>query len=123
VLDVAHNPDGMSALVSSLAEAFAFERVVFVVGILQDKDHVGMLTEMARLPSILILTEPRFARSAPATELLEAAAGVGLPAEVEPDVTRAVDMALEAAGEMDLVCVTGSHYVVGEARPHLLGAL
>jgi dihydrofolate synthase/folylpolyglutamate synthase len=120
VLDVAHNPDGMSALVSSLAEAFAFQRVVFVVGILKDKDHAGMLAEMARVPSALILTEPRFARSASAEELLAAAAQMGLQAEVVPDVVAAVQRALESADEMDLVCVTGSHYVVGEARQHLI---
>ena len=50
ILDVAHNPDGMAALINSLVEAFAFERVVFVVGILGDKDYRGMLSEIARVP-------------------------------------------------------------------------
>ncbi|MEA2432672.1 MAG: dihydrofolate synthase / folylpolyglutamate synthase [Actinomycetota bacterium] len=121
VLDVAHNPDGMSALVTSLAEAFAFGRVVFVVGILKDKDYKGMLAEMARIPSALVLTEPRFARSAPAEELLAASVELGLSAEVVQDVPGAVDRALTTAEATDLVCVTGSHYVVGEARPHLVG--
>ena len=59
ILDVAHNPDGMSALVTSLLEAFALERVFFVIGILGDKDYEGMLRELVRIPSHLILTEAR----------------------------------------------------------------
>ena len=120
VLDVAHNPDGLSALVASLSEAFAFERVVFVVGILQDKDHEGMIAELTRVPSAVLFTQPRFARSASTNELEAAAERLGCPATSIADVATAVDAAMAEAGENDLVCVTGSHYVVGEARGHLL---
>lgn len=120
VLDVAHNPDGISALVFSLSEAFAFERIVFVVGILRDKDFKGMLAELTRIPSAIVFTQPRFARSA-SIEMLEAAAGdLGLPSASAPSVEEALEVAFSEAGERDLVCVTGSHYVVGEARSHLL---
>ncbi len=120
VLDVAHNPDGVSALVVSLSEAFAFERVVFVVGILKDKDHRGMIAEMTRVPSAIIFTEPRFSRSAAVAALEATAAEIGCPSTSAPDVERALAAAFAEAGPNDLVCVTGSHYVVGEARGHLL---
>jgi dihydrofolate synthase/folylpolyglutamate synthase len=120
VLDVAHNPDGISALVFSLSEAFAFERVVFVVGILRDKDYKGMIAELTRVPSAIVFTQPRFARSA-SVETLEAAADeLGSPSATAPTVEEALALAYSEAGERDLVCVTGSHYVVGEARGHLL---
>jgi len=120
VLDVAHNPDGISALVFSLSEAFAFERVVFVVGILRDKDYKGMIAELTRIPSAIVFTQPRVARSA-SVETLEAAADdLGSPSATAPTVEEALDLAYSEAGERDLVCVTGSHYVVGEARGHLL---
>lgn len=117
VLDVAHNPDGMSALVTSLIEAFAFDRVFVVLGILADKDYRGMLAELARMPCSLVLTEPRSVRAAPASELQDAAADFGLDSEVVDDVADAVKLARASAGVGELVCVTGSHYVVGEARP------
>lgn len=120
VLDVAHNPDGMSAMVTALLEAFAFDRVLFVVGILGDKDHRGMIAEMARVPCSLILTQPRSVRTIPVKELTEAATEFGLESEVVEDVAVAVKRAIASAGEGDLLCVTGSHYVVGEARPLLL---
>ncbi|MBA2312238.1 MAG: bifunctional folylpolyglutamate synthase/dihydrofolate synthase [Actinobacteria bacterium] len=119
VLDVAHNPDGMSALISSLVEAFAFDHVRFVVGILADKDYRGMLSELARIPCSLTVTRPANVRSIPVTELAAAAGELGLEFAVVEDVAGAVDSVVSAVAASELVCVTGSHYVVGEARAHL----
>ena len=121
VIDVAHNPDGMSALVTSLVEAFAFDRVVFVVGILGDKDYRGMLTELTRVPCSVIVTTPSNVRSVDIDELTSTATELGLKCVAEANVITAVDGALDEARAGDLICVTGSHYVVGEARTHLVG--
>ncbi|HVF53898.1 MAG TPA: Mur ligase family protein [Actinomycetota bacterium] len=123
ILDVAHNPEGMSALITALLEAFAFDRVIFVAGFLADKEHTGMIAEMARVPAKLLWTRARSARSADPTVLLEAARELDPDAYVFEDVTEAVDEAIAVSGEGDLICVTGSHYVVGEARLHLLGSI
>jgi dihydrofolate synthase/folylpolyglutamate synthase len=120
VLDVAHNPDGMSVLVTSLLEAFAFERIVFVVGILGDKDYGGMLTELTRLPCHVVATEAKTVRSVPPREIRRRAEELGLTCEVEDEVEQAIRRAARIAGASDLVCITGSHYVVGEARSFLL---
>jgi dihydrofolate synthase/folylpolyglutamate synthase len=123
ILDVAHNPDGMAALINSLVEAFAFERVVFVVGILGDKDYRGMLSELARVPCDLIVTEAKSVRSVPPEELERAAQELGLSARLEADVAAAIPEALALAGGTEPVVVTGSHYVVGAARDILLGSV
>jgi dihydrofolate synthase / folylpolyglutamate synthase len=122
VLDVAHNPDGMSALVQSLVEGFAFDRVTIVLGILADKDHLGMLSELTRLPCHVITTEARSVRSIEAGELAIEAQRVGLSAEASESVLDALRIAESSASDTELICVTGSHYVVGEARTHLVGA-
>lgn len=119
VLDVAHNPEGVSALVSTLIEAFAFERVIFVIGILSDKDHIGILTELARVPSALILTEPSSARARSKDELAVSSEALGLEYQIADGVPAAVTSAMRLANAGDLVCVTGSHYVVGDARTFL----
>jgi len=122
VLDVAHNPDGMSATVTALLEAFAFDKVTFVIGILEDKDHVGIITELARVPCRLILTSPANARARSLEELGAVADQLGLEHRAVGGIPAAIDAALEEAGEQELVCITGSHYVVGEARTHLLAS-
>lgn len=119
VLDVAHNPDGASALVTALAETFPFERVVFVLGVLKEKDHLGILRELARVPSVLVLTEPSSGRALPVADLAAGAAELGLENHTRGNVGEAIATALELASPSDLVCITGSHYVIGEARTHL----
>jgi len=121
IVDVAHNPDGMSALVTSLLEAFAFERAVVVLGVLADKDYRGMLTELARVPCSIIATMPSNVRSVDVDELAAVATELGLECVAEPQVAAAIDMALDRAPGAGLVCITGSHYVVGEAREILVG--
>jgi dihydrofolate synthase / folylpolyglutamate synthase len=120
VLDVAHNPDGVSALVGSLVEAFPFERAVVVLGVLGDKDYNGMLQELTRMPCTLIATQAQTVRSVEPGDLLKAARGAGLDCEVVDDVASAVKRAVEISAPGDIVCITGSHYVVGEARSFLL---
>lgn len=122
MIDVAHNPEGMSALIGSLIEAFAFERVVMVIGILGDKDYQGMLREIARLNVSLLLTEASTVRSVPPSELAEVCERLGLEHQVVSSVSEAVTRAMAQAQPTDLVCITGSHYVVGEARGKLLRA-
>ena len=120
VLDVAHNPDGISALVSSLVEAFAFEKVHFVFGVLGDKDYVGMLTELTRVPCSIYATAPKGVRSVTVDDLMSIAGQRGLEAVAVEDAFAATQRAIATANKSELVCVTGSHYVVGEVRRRLL---
>ena len=119
VLDVAHNPDGASAMVKGLVETFAFERVTFVLGVLRDKDHAGILRELARVPAMLVLTEPPSGRALPVAELSATADELGIENEIAGGVPDAIATALDVAAPSDLVCITGSHYIVGEARTYL----
>ena len=120
VLDVAHNPDGTSSMVTSLLEAFAFDRVVYVIGILADKDYEAILAELARTEAFIVATRAASPRAIAPDDLLEVASGLGMSGTVVQSVPAALDEAIEIASENDLICVTGSHYVVGEAREVLL---
>lgn len=120
VLDVAHNPDGVSALTSSLIEGFAFERALVVFGALDDKDHAGMIAELARMPSLLFVAPADSRRAVSAARLMTSAERVGLEATPFDDVRAATEAAIASATPADLVLITGSHYVVGEARRGLL---
>jgi dihydrofolate synthase / folylpolyglutamate synthase len=120
VLDVAHNPDGMAALMSGLVGAFTFAQIIFVFGALDDKDVNGMLLEMSRVPCEVVAVRPKSARAMEPVEIKAAAERNGIECEVHQDVRGAVSLARARAGSDDLICVTGSHYVVGEARPLLV---
>ena len=120
VLDVAHNPDGVSALVSALVEGFAFEQIHFVIGVLADKDYVGMLTELRRVPCTVYATAPAGVKPVRVEDLKEAAEAQSVPIQIQLDAHAATRQAIASASPNDLVCVTGSHYVVGEVRDSVI---
>lgn len=126
VVDAAHNPHGAAALVTALTDEFSFDRVVFVVGMLADKDASGFLSLIEPLSDQLICTQSASPRALPAEELAEVAAAAGI-AEVEtrPQLSDAIARAVEVSDEWaaaDLVpgiVICGSVVTVGEARARL----
>jgi dihydrofolate synthase/folylpolyglutamate synthase len=128
LVDGAHNPAGMSALVGALQESYAFEKLVGVVGILQDKDALAMLVELEPVLHTVVLTEISSPRAMSADDL--AALAVEIFDDDRVEVVPRLDDAIEAAitiAEEDTeqlsgvgVLITGSLLVVGEAR-RLLG--
>ena len=69
---------------------------------------------------LIVACAADFARAMPAAEVAAAAEEVGVDVVVAKDVGDALQRVGEAAGTDDLILVTGSLYVVGEAR-RLLG--
>ena len=122
VVDTAHNPAGTRVLADALTEAFGVDgRVRCVVGALSSRDPVALLAPLAALVDVAYCCEPSSPRALPATAVADAATQMGIDARAQPDPARALDEALEDADEDDLVVVTGSFYVVGDARGHVLG--
>jgi dihydrofolate synthase/folylpolyglutamate synthase len=122
ILDCAHNVDGARAAAQTLAEEFTLAgSVVMVIGLLQGRDPVEMLEAIgATEAGFLVACTPPSPRAIPAPELAAAAEKLGIAAEAVADVDSAVSRALAVATDDDLVLVTGSHYVVGDARRSLL---
>ncbi|MFH1689010.1 MAG: folylpolyglutamate synthase/dihydrofolate synthase family protein [Candidatus Eisenbacteria bacterium] len=114
VADVAHNPDGAQALLSSLPEVFDYDRLIAVVGIMGDKDVRGFLAVFHDRADLVILTRPASERAADVEILSAIATELDLPHRVVPSAGAALQSALSEAGEGDLVLVTGSHYTVGD---------
>ena len=114
LLDGAHNPSGMEALVKSLKD-FDYERLILIIGILADKDIKGILSKIIPKADVVISTQPRNRRACSAYKLAKFIENFGKRAIVEPRVKESVKKALDIAGEKDLICVTGSLYTVGEA--------
>jgi len=112
VVDGAHNPAGVSALLRALPGNFKYKKLFFIFGVLKDKDHRAMLRNIARLADTIILTKPRSERAALPERLREVQGEV----LIEEDPARALESALKAAGPGDLVCAAGSLYLVAEIR-------
>jgi len=122
VLDGAHNPDAIEALATALRTLFTYRRMVAVVGALGDKAAQAMFSSLLPLVDELIVTTPAFAaRAMPAERLAEtiATACPSLAVRVIPQIREALAVGLGLVGPGDLLLVTGSFYLVGDARTHL----
>ncbi len=122
VLDGAHNPAGAKAVSRTLFEDFATTgRAVLVMGLNSPRDPREMLEafEASRFDTI-VATAPNWPRAVPADVVAEVAADFGSRVLWVPRVTEAVGRARTEAGEDGVVLVSGSLYVVGEARSDLV---
>jgi dihydrofolate synthase/folylpolyglutamate synthase len=118
LLDGAHNAAGAAALATALADDFAaLPRVVVVAGCLRGRDPAELLGALgAERVALVVACAPPSPRALPAAAIAEAARGLDLPVELAGSVPEALRLALGQVGPDDLVLVTGSLYVVGEAR-------
>lgn len=120
LLDGAHNPHASRVLAAALAEGFPRRRLLFVLGILGDKDARSILSDLVPLADRVFFTRSSSARALEPEELEILGRQVGVvPSRLCACVPEALDEALSAADPGDLVCVTGSLTTVGEARGHL----
>jgi dihydrofolate synthase / folylpolyglutamate synthase len=120
ILDVAHNPAGAWALRSGLRDvADKGQLGTLIFSCLRDKPAVEMGQILFPLFSKVIFTPIHSARATPMRDLMDAAAATQTPAIATSSVQQALEMAREKAGNK-LVVVSGSVYLVGEARSYLL---
>ena len=124
VLDGAHNPDGARALGRTLAEDLAGRAPdVAVVGFTAGREPIEMLV-ILRAAGIrrIVACRPPHPRGLAAEEVRDAARRLGLEADAAPSPALGLERARAAAGAEGFVLVTGSLYVVGEARRAIAGS-
>jgi dihydrofolate synthase/folylpolyglutamate synthase len=121
VVDGAHNPAGVRALVASLPELYGQAvagGLVAVVSVLEDKDAAGMLRELLPCCAAVVLTSNANPRALPPATLQSLAQQVAgddpPPMELVPDPRAAVRRARELAGPDGAVLATGSIYLVAD---------
>jgi dihydrofolate synthase/folylpolyglutamate synthase len=115
ILDVAHNPDGIRSVVSTLELVKPRPPVTAILGVLNDKDWRGMITALAPAVANLVLVAPPSAPPARAWNPVEAetfAQSSGFEVRVQPDFDAAIRDAEQADGT---TVVTGSFHTVGDA--------
>ncbi len=118
VLDGAHNPAAVAALVRSLPGVVGERRLGLVMGVLEDKDAAGMLAALLPCCERAWFTAPRSPRALSPAALHSLARQLGFDAaSCEPEPARALaeasNWAAAGASGARAVLVTGSIYLVG----------
>ena len=122
-IDAAHNPHGATALGAALDRDFDFNRLIGVVGVLDDKDAKGILIALEPYLSEVVITQNSSPRALDAYDLAEYAREIFGEERVHVDenLAGAYALAVELAEDADIqsgagVVITGSVVTAGEAR-------
>jgi dihydrofolate synthase/folylpolyglutamate synthase len=129
VLDGAHNPDAVTALVESLPDVLNARPpapLALVLGVLEDKDAASMLAVLLPVVERAWFTAPPSSRALSPAALQSLARQLGFEASAcEPRPSLALEQAqswARARGAGAAVLATGSVYLVGDLLGHMRGA-
>jgi dihydrofolate synthase/folylpolyglutamate synthase len=119
ILDGAHDEISARALARSVVELFPHRKLILVLGISRDKDLRTVGKQLCPIADLVVFTAAKLPRAASPDELTQALGDLCRKYAKAASVAQALDAALAQADKEDLVLVTGSLYVVGEAMEAL----
>ncbi len=122
ILDGAHNPLGGQVLFDFLQEQLhdcPGRQLIVILGMMQDKNLGEFLQVLLPLVHSLILTQPQMDRAVPADILAQAVPSHDFELSVISSSWEAYCRVRDTADPSDLICVTGSLFLVGEILQHL----
>ena len=120
LLDAAHNPNGARALARFLDREARGRKITLIYGSSRDKAVDEIASWMFPVADRVVLTRSKVQRSATPGALLQATGHHHARIETAPGIEAALRMASAGSGREDWIVVTGSLFLVGEAR-ELLG--
>lgn len=121
VVDGAHTGDSASKLREALVQHFHFDHLLLIIGASADKDVAGIVDELAPLADHVIAARSRHPRATNPELVAVEFARRGVKAELAADVAQAVAKAKATAGRHDLICATGSLFLVAEVIESVYG--
>jgi len=116
ILDGAHNPQGMEATAESLRQHFSDKKIIFIAGVMADKDVDTMMRAVTPLAKTFITVKPDNPRAMDSHELAGKLKRFGVPVTDCGTVNSGVSEALKTAEESDVICALGSLYFSAEVR-------
>jgi dihydrofolate synthase/folylpolyglutamate synthase len=115
LVDGAHNVASIKGLVNNIKAYFSYKRIFLVFGTSCDKDIPGIINELVALSPQVIVTQTAHSRAAPLSTLAVEFSKRGIEPEIREPINEAISRALSLADSTDIICVTGSLFVVAEA--------
>jgi dihydrofolate synthase/folylpolyglutamate synthase len=120
LIDGAHNASSVEALMRAIGQTVRYDSMVVIFACQRDKDIAGMLHHVQLGADKIIFTSARTGRSADPHELLTMfQEKCSKMAQVADTLEEAMEIATSAVTREDLICITGSFYIVGEAARKL----
>jgi len=118
LLDGAHNGASAEVLSLTLRRYMPDKKIILIIGVSKDKDVDGICRHLAPLAWSCIVTKSENPRAL-STHVLAQSLSVcapGIPVRETSGVAEALSLARSSAREGDSIVITGSLFIVGEAR-------
>jgi dihydrofolate synthase/folylpolyglutamate synthase len=116
LVDGAHNAASIDALMRAIGQNITYDSMVVIFGCNKDKDISGMIRRIQLGADKVIFTASSSPRSAEPAELAAQYMEVsGKMAQVGRNLDEAMHIATGAISREDIVCITGSFYLVADA--------
>lgn len=120
IVDGAHNPHGIRATSESLRTVFPEKKLVFLFGVMADKDYPDMLDQILPMAKEVCCVTPDNPRALKAVELAEIIEQKGVKATPFGSVAEAVDSVIQKAKEAKTAAVAlGSLYMIGDIKSYM----
>jgi dihydrofolate synthase/folylpolyglutamate synthase len=117
MIDGAHNAASVRALIHAIGQNIPYDSMVVIFGCNNDKDIKGMLTELQYGADKVIFTRSNSAKAMSPQDLADAYTEIcGKMYQTASSLGEALQLARSAIGREDLVCITGSFYLIGQAK-------
>lgn len=117
LVDGAHNAASLDAMMRAIGQHIPYDSMIVIFGCCADKDVPGMLQRITAGADKVIFTRVDSIRTADPEELAATYTELyGKMAQVAPSLEAALAIANRAVTKEDLICITGSFYLVGEAK-------
>ncbi|MBS7630094.1 bifunctional folylpolyglutamate synthase/dihydrofolate synthase [Candidatus Bathyarchaeota archaeon] len=117
ILDCAKDPEAIRSLKETLLNDFVFSKMIAVISISSDKDISSMIRYFSEVVDYFIITAHKvMGRAAEPSIIAREVEKYRIPYELAHDVKDAIQKALSLAKDDEVICVTGSVFIVGEAR-------
>ncbi|MBC8016219.1 MAG: bifunctional folylpolyglutamate synthase/dihydrofolate synthase [Sporomusaceae bacterium] len=114
IIDGAHNQDGAKGLRRNLNEFYGNQDIVFLLGILRDKDVTSIVRELINADDQVVVVAPMSGRAGHPQEIAREIQAVHV--ETADSIANGLEQAYRLAGDKGVLCIAGSLYLIGTAR-------
>lgn len=121
MVDAAHNAASIKTLIAAIGQHVPYDSMVVIFGCGADKDVRGMLYELQFGADKVIFTKSNSPRAMLPEDLAEMYTDIcGKMCQTSINLSDALRISQSALTREDLICITGSFYLVGQAKQRLM---
>ena len=117
MIDAAHNAASIQALIHAVGQNIPYDSMVVIFGCNSDKDVRGMLHMLQFGADKVIFTRSNSPKAVSPEDLAEMYTEIcGKMYQTAASLGQALQLAKSAVSKEDLICITGSFYLIGQAK-------